>query len=414
MDSIEEAKIKSKLFKKRILKSIRLLLVVVVSFAMGNFAMQKGFVIGTNSNKYKEFMKAADEYPEYNKLFEVRRQIGNLYAGDFSEEDLVNGATKGMTAALDDPYTVYMTTDEYEKYMGDNSGEFIGIGVYVTIKDGQVVVSGLINGGNAEGAGIKSGDIITKVDGEAVNGDIDKAVSLITGKEIKTLDINIVRNGEEINVFVDRGKIVTVAAEGEMLSNGIGYIILKNFDMKSSEQFIDCVEQLKNQGMKGLIIDLRENGGGYLTQAINIGSMFIPKGETITYTLDKNNKKEVYESTGKNSIDIPLVVLIDGYSASASEVLTGALRDYDIAETVGTTSYGKGVVQSIFKLENGIGGLKITTSKYYTPNGENIHKTGIKPDYEVELPKEIRNEEYSKDKDIQLQKAIEVIGDKVK
>lgn len=414
MDNIEEGPKKKKSYKKIILKGFGLILIILISFTLGNIAMQHGFILGKDSQKYKEFMIAADEYPEYGKLLEVRRQIGKLYVGEINEEDLVNGAAKGMTNALNDPYTVFMTTDEYEKYIEDNSGEFIGIGVYVTSKDNNVVVSGLIEGGNAEKAGIQTGDIISSVDNEEINGDLDKAVSLITGKEIKTLSIDIVRNGENINISVDRGKVETVAAKGEMINDDIGYIILKNFDMKSSEQFIDNVKKLQSEGMKGLIIDLRENGGGYLNQAINIGSMFIPKGETITYTLDKNNKKEVYSSSGKNSIDIPLVVLIDGYSASASEVLTGALRDYGLAETVGTTSYGKGVVQSIFKLEDGIGGLKITTSKYYTPNGENINKTGITPDYEVELPKEILNEEYSKEKDVQLQKALQVMEDKIK
>ena len=198
-----------------------------------------------------------------------------------------------------------------------------------------------------------------------------------------------------------------------MLGNNIGYINLSTFNKDVSVDFVNALEELKGKGMKGLILDLRGNGGGYLVEAINIASQFIPKGEVITYRIDKYESKEISKSEGGVAIGLPLVILTDGGTASASEVVTGALKDYNAAVTVGTTTFGKGVVQLPFELKSGIGGLKVTVSKYYTPKGEDINKKGIIPDYEVKLTEEDVNKEYSKDTDPQLQKGIEVIKDMI-
>ena len=195
--------------------------------------------------------------------------------------------------------------------------------------------------------------------------------------------------------------------------NNIGYINLSTFNKDVSVDFVNALEELKGKGMKGLILDLRGNGGGYLVEAINIASQFVPKDEVITYRIDKYGSKEISKSEGGVALGLPLVILTDGGTASASEVVTGALKDYNAAVTVGTTTFGKGVVQLPFELKSGIGGLKVTVSKYYTPKGEDINKKGIIPDYEVKLTEEDVNKEYSKDTDPQLQKGIEVIKDMI-
>lgn len=401
--------------KKKILKAVFITALIFISFILGNLAIRLGIVVGPNSDKYGYAINMAKKYPEFTTLFEVRNDIELLYDGKIDDKTLAESATKAMTDALGDQYTVYMNEDEYDKYMESNSGSFIGIGVYITLAEDKVVVSGLIEGGSAEKAGIKAGDVIVSVDSEEVGNDINKAVSLITGKEQKVLNIVLERENEgTINVEVARAKIETISVEGEMVNDEVGYIRLKNFNKNSSNQFATKVDELVNSGMKGLILDLRGNGGGYLDEAVNIASQFIENGKTVTYTIDKYNNKIVHKSNGEVIHDIPITMLIDGNSASASEVLTGALRDYGIANTVGVTSFGKGIVQEVFPLTSGNGGLKVTVSKYYTPEGENIHGTGIKPDYYVEIPEDVSNQEYSRELDTQYQKALEVMNDKLK
>ena len=388
---------------------------IVVAFIVGNIAARYGLVIGPNGNKYSKVISQKENIQKYKALFEVRDDLYRLYDGELDEDEMLEGAIKGMTNALNDPYTVFMNKDEYDKFMESNSGEFMGIGVYITLKDNKVVVDSPIEGGPADLAGIKSGDIIIKVDGEEIGDDQSKAVSLMTGPEKKSLKITLERQGEgQFDIDVTRDVIKTVSVKGEMVDDNIGYIRLTSFDKDVSKDFDKMLSDFKSKGMKGLILDLRGNGGGYLTEAIGIASEFIPKGETITYTIDKYDKKEVYTSKGGVSENVPVVILTDGLTASASEVVTGALKDYGVAYTVGTTTYGKGVVQLPFELKSGIGGLKVTISKYYTPNGENINKKGISPDYEVKLTEEDVNKEYNRETDPQFLKGLDVIREKTK
>lgn len=378
---------------------------MMICFILGNLSIRYGIVFGKDKDKYKYAISTVEKYPELTTLLEVRDHIEKLYNGEINSNALAENATKALAKTLDDPYTLYMNEEEFTKYMESNSGSFMGIGVYLSVEDSNVVVTGIIEGGGAEAAGIKEGDIIKSVDNKEISGDLNKAVSLLSGEEEELLKLCIYRENEgEFEAEVKRSRIETVAVQGEMLSNNVGYIKLKNFSKNSSVQFSQKLEELLNNGMKGLVLDLRDNGGGYLNEAINIASEFIPKNKTVTYTIDKYNKKIVYKSNGDKITDIPVTILINGNSASASEVLTGALRDYEIAQTVGTTSFGKGIVQEIFKLSSGEGGFKVTISKYYTPDGENIHKTGITPNFEIEL---------SQDTDNQLEKALEVMENKI-
>ena len=398
---------------KKIIKPLAIILSILVAFFVGNYITRYGIVIGKDGSKYGTLLKYADDVEQFKGLYEVKEDLEKLYVGDIDQEKLVDGAIKGMTSSLNDPYTVFMNKEEYDRFMQSNSGEFKGIGVYVKLEDDKVVVDSTISGSPAEKVGIKGGDVILKVDGEEVGNDQSKAVALITGAENSQVNIIVGRKDTELEFNVTRETIKTVSVKNEMLGNNIGYINLSTFNKDVSVDFVNALEELKGKGMKGLILDLRGNGGGYLVEAINIASQFVPKDEVITYRIDKYGSKEISKSEGGVALGLPLVILTDGGTASASEVVTGALKDYNAAVTVGTTTFGKGVVQLPFELKSGIGGLKVTVSKYYTPKGEDINKKGIIPDYEVKLTEEDVNKEYNKDTDPQLQKGIEVIKDMI-
>lgn len=397
----------------RIIKITVSLLVIAISFTAGNIVSGYGYNINTHIGLSSSQASNA-EVRQFSTLFEVKHELEKNYDGDIDQDKLVESAVKGMTASLQDPYTLYMTLDEYNKYMDSNSGEFMGIGVYIESKDNKVVVTSTIPGGPAEKAGIIAGDVIYSANGETLAGDTQKAVSIITGPEKATIKLVIIRNdSQEIDLDVDRDKVKSVSVAGDMVNDKVGYIALSNFDLNVSKDFTSKLQDLKDKGMKGLIIDLRNNGGGYLNEAVNIASQFIPKGDTITYTIDKYNKKAVLQSVGGIEEKMPVVILTNGNTASASEVVTGALKDYNIAQSVGTTTFGKGIVQLPYELPNKDGGLKVTVSKYYTPNGNNIHKIGIAPDYEVKLTEDqAKMNPYDRNKDPQFLKALEVIQNK--
>lgn len=399
---------------KKIIKPTGFIVSLLIAFLIGNYITRYGIVIGKDGSGYGTLIKYVDDIDKFKGLFEVKEDLMNLYVGDINEDDMIDGAIKGMTNSLKDPYTVFMNQEEYNRFMQSNSGEFKGIGVYVRLSNNQVVIDSTVPGSPAERVGIKGGDIIFKVDGQDIGDDQTKAVSLITGEENSKVNITVLRDNKELEFNVPRETIKTVSVKSEMLNNNIGYINLSTFNKDVSVDFVKSLEDLEGKGMKGLILDLRGNGGGYLVEAVNIASQFIPKDDVITYRIDKYEKKEISKSNGGVAIGLPLVILTDGYTASASEVVTGALKDYGYAVTVGTTTFGKGVVQLPFELDSGIGGLKVTVSKYYTPNGEDINKKGIKPDYEVKLTEEDVKKEYSKDTDPQLQKGIEVIQGMIK
>lgn len=407
---------KKKGLGKKVALIIGTSLALIASFILGNISSALGVGIkGFNGLYSIPTTIKSEDVSKFKTLFEVKSYLEELYNGEINEEDLVHGAVKGMTAALNEPYTIYMTSEEYDRYMESNSGQFKGIGVYMSVQNEQVKISSVIEESPAESVGIKAGDIIAMVGDEEIGSDTEKAVSLIKGTDKTVVNITILRDQEVLNFDVERSEIKTISVKGEMLNEDIGYIMMSTFDKNVSEDFIKYLKEFKDSGMKGLIIDLRGNGGGYLNEAQKIASQFIPKGKTITYTIDNKGKKTLIESEGGLEEGIPLVILTDGYTASASEVITGALRDYDMATTVGTTTFGKGIVQIPFELKSGDGGLKVTVSKYYTPNGENIHEIGIKPDYEVNLTKEEATmNPYDRNKDPQFLKGLEVINEKIK
>ena len=404
---------------KKIFMCVAIILMFIVSniiwFYAGNTLALRGLTLTSVSDTVYNDLKQIKDVEKYELLFTVREALLAKYDGEIDDSVLLESAIKGMTSSLNDPYTVFMNEEEYKSFNEQSNGEFVGIGAQVGIKEEGFVVIAPIEGSPAEEAGLKTGDVILKVDNEDVTSlTLDQTIAMIRGEAGTEVTITVKRgNVENLDVSIVRDVIKVISVKGEMVDNEIGYIQLTSFDDKVSEALKETIHQLKGEGMKGMILDLRGNPGGYLNEAVSVASQFTEKGSLITYTVDKYDNKIESKSEGGEAIGMPLVVLIDGGSASASEVVTGALRDHKVATTVGTVSFGKGIVQQIVEFEGGETSLKVTTSKYYTPNGENIHNVGITPDYEVPLNEELQDQEYSKELDNQYQKALEVLKEKM-
>lgn len=343
------------------------------------------------------------------KLEAIEEVIDEYY---YKEEDIdttamIDGMYAGVVDALNDPYSVYYTAEEWNQLMQETEGIYYGIGAYLSIDPTTTLarISGVIPGTPAEEAGLRENDIIYMVDGESVQGmELTEIVSRVKGEENTTVHLTIVREGETdyLEMDVTRAKIESPTVTYEMYDNGVGYIRITEFDDVTVNQFTTAMDSIKEADAKGLILDLRSNPGGSLSAVVDIARQMLPKG-LIVYTEDKNGKREEYTCDGKQELQIPLVVLVNGNSASASEILAGAIKDYGIGTLIGTTTFGKGIVQRILPLTDGTA-LKLTISAYYTPNGNNIHGIGIEPDIACELD----NEAYYNDGiDNQLEKAKE-------
>lgn len=344
------------------------------------------------------------------KLGILEETIQEYFWQDVDSEALQNGAYRGMLDSLDDPYSVYYTAEELIALQEQTQGIYYGIGAYITqdAETGYVMISGIIKNTPAEESNLMQGDHIYEINGESMYGkDSSYVVSKIKGEEGTYVKITVLRTGETdpIDIDVERRKIESPTVEYEKYDNNIAYIQITEFDLVTSKQFEDALAQARQEGMQGLIIDLRSNPGGNLSTVCEIARMLLPKG-LIVYTEDKYGKREEYTCNGQNAIDVPLVVLTNGYSASASEILAGAVKDYGIGKLVGTTTYGKGIVQKVINLSDG-SAMKITVSTYYTPNGNNIHKIGVEPDVEVPFDAE----QYQAGVDNQLETAKQVLGE---
>ena len=353
-----------------------------------------------------------EETIEKMKLLE--HSIGlNYYKTDVDRTKEADQIYKGIVASLEDPYSIYYTSDEYLDLMADNEGVYYGIGAYVSMDKSLnlPVITGTIEGSPAESAGFQNGDVIYKVDGTSVQDmQLSEVVDMIHGDVGTTVTITVYRKGEPdyIDVPVERGEVKSQTVNTTMLDDNIGYLGITEFDAVTPEQFKAGMEELREDGMEGLIIDLRSNPGGNLSAVVEIANEILPAGD-IVYTLDRDGNRTDYESEGKTPLDIPLVVLVNEYSASASEILSGAIKDYGIGTLVGKKTYGKGVVQRIFSLGDGTA-VKLTISTYYTPNGTDINGVGIEPDVEVDLDYEKYNESGD---DTQKDKAVEILKEKL-
>ncbi len=310
------------------------------------------------------------------------------YKGDLSDEELEEGIYRGVLDAVGDPYTCYYTEEELDKLMEQTSGIYYGIGAYVTLDTVTLypVITKPIPGSPAEEVGLRTDDVIYEVNGQSTYGmDLDSVVALIKGEEGTTVNLTIARSTESdyIHVDVERRRVEAPTVTYEMLEDNMAYIQITEFSDIGIEQFEKSLASARADGMKGLIIDLRANPGGSLPAVVNIARQILPKG-LIVYTEDKYGNRDEYSCDGKKEFDLPLVVLVDGNSASASEVLAGAIKDYGIGTLVGTTTFGKGIVQQIIPIEDG-SAVKVTTSSYFSPKGINIHGTGIEPDLVCEF-----------------------------
>lgn len=345
-------------------------------------------------------------------LKNIKSILKKYYLNDIDEDKAIDGAIEGYVSSLGDQYTEYIPKDEMEDYTQNLMGNYVGIGIYMSqnTKDNTIVVLTPIKYSPAEEAGILPGDIIKKInDVEYTGENMTAAANNIKGAEGTKVKLEIQR-GQEIKTFeITRKKITTNPVIAEKLDNNIGYLEVTSFDENTAENFKSKYEELKAQGIDSLIIDLRNNGGGLVEEALKIADYIVPKGKELLVTVDKDGKEKVEKSKEDVLIDMPIVVLVNKNSASSSEILAGALKDLNEATIVGTTTYGKGVIQQFLTLRDG-SGLKVTVEEYYTPNRTKINGVGIETNEKIELPETITNPlTVERKDDTQLQKAIELL-----
>ncbi len=345
-------------------------------------------------------------------LKRYRTIIDKYYLGDVDEEKLKEGAIKGYIEGLDDPYTEYISKEEMKDYLDDTMGNFVGVGIYMVknTEANRIQILAPIKNSPAEKAGILPGDLIISVNDENYTAeDMSTASNKIKGEEGSSVKLEILRGTETKTFELKRESIKVNPVEGKILENEIGYIEFSSFDEDTAKDFKSKYEELQKQGIKSLIIDLRNNGGGIVDEALEIADYIADKGSILLYEVDKNNNEEIKKSENNPTITLPIIILTNGNTASSSEILAGALKDLGKAKICGTKTYGKGVIQQVLTLPDG-SGLKITSQKYLTPNKTEINKIGIEPDEKVELPQEVKNALTIEEKDdTQLQKAIELL-----
>ncbi len=388
--------------------SLTLILIQTVMFC-NNFLSEK-------SEKEKQINLTDEQIQE--KLTEIESLMNEYYLDELDSEQIETWLYKGAVAGLGDPYAAYYTQEEYQSLRDSTNGSYCGIGVEISqnISTGIVTITRVFEDGPAMEAGIRPGDILYKVgDEEATGQDLNMIVSMIKGEENTEAHISVVRDGEDdyLEFQVKRRTIEIQTVGYNMLEDQIGYISITSFDDVTTDQFMKAMDDLESQGLEGLVIDLRNNGGGLVSSVCAILDRLLPEG-LIVYTEDKYGNREEETSDAENYFDKPLVVLVNGNSASASEIFAGAIKDYELGSLVGTTTYGKGIVQKIYPLSDGTA-VKLTVSKYYTPKGNNIHGIGIDPDVEIDLDEDLKKEAVvTVGEDNQLQKAIEVLKEEMK
>lgn len=349
----------------------------------------------------------------------IEKFFDEYYLDDIDNEHMADSVYKGLVAGLNDEYAAYYTKEEYKTITEKTSGTYYGIGAYVTTntETGAITIVKPIKGGPAEKAGLRAEDIVYAVDGTEVTGkDLSEVLALIKGEVGTEVKLTIARKGEKdyLDISIIRAEIKDETVESRMLTGDIGYIQVTAFEEVTLKQFQSALEELQQADMKALIIDLRDNGGGLLDTAVKMLDIMLPEG-LVVYTEDKKGVAEEYYAEDADEITIPVAILVNGNSASASEVFSGAMQDEGKAKLIGTKTFGKGIVQTIFDLQDG-SALKMTTSKYFTPKGRNIHGSGLEPDIEVELdPKTLQKsgQDGNLQPDNQIQKAMEYLQEEI-
>lgn len=388
---------------KLIVIAVVLIITNIITFTVattGNFLVGNKLIVTVDSNETAAGIK---------KLLALKEQIGLEYYQDVDNTTLIDGAIKGMFDSLGDPYSTYFTSEEFSKYMEMATGVYEGIGVVVTEDEqGVTYVIAPQKGTPAEAAGIKTGDKIIKVDGEDVTTiGSDAVVAKVKGPADTTVNITIARGEEIIEMSLVRKTIEAKTVESRVIGDK-GYIQISEFTDKTADDFETQLGELLAQNITGLVIDLRSNPGGGVQEAVEIADRIL--GETmVVYTVDKNGNKTEYTSDGTEQLNLPMVALVDGGSASSAEILAGALQDTGAAQLIGTKTFGKGIVQEIISLTDG-GGFKVTNSEYFTPNGNNIHEKGLEPNVVIEATDFMKNNLFTDEEDVQLQKALQILS----
>lgn len=416
--------------EKKTIKSWQLILAIILTvvvtsigtlFLYYNYLVGKGVLISSNnansgfvdtikSTVSDVFVSGYDENATLEEKLNVIRSILEkyyLYSDEIDGTDLIDSALKGYVAGLGDEYTELMTNAEYESF-AETMSDYVGIGIYVAeTTSGETVIIGAVgNDSPAYEAGIETGDVIVKVDGVDVTElELDDVVSKVKGEEGTTVKVTVERDDEELEFEVERKDIKVYEITYKMVSDDIGYIDFDQFTEEAADEFKTAYEKLKKSGAEKLIIDLRNNTGGYVSTAEDILDLFLDEGEIEYITVDNNGNETTTISQNGKTIDMPVVILTNEYTASASEILTGCLKDLGIATVVGTTTYGKGVIQNVIPILNGAAYLKVTTMKYVTPNKNEINEVGITPDKEIELEDETKDGEL----DNQIKEAIKIL-----
>jgi carboxyl-terminal processing protease len=376
------------------LKMKRFYFFMLIFFVIFGTAGITTFVLAFGDEKASDMVDVENpdfyntERSEFNKLYAAYDTLKDNYYKPLDDETLVNGAINGMLEALDDPYSDYMNLEEAEGFHQSISSSFEGIGAEITEKDGNITIVSPIKGSPAEKAGLKPNDIILTVDDKSLQGmSSTEAVLLIRGEKGTKVELTIQRAGtnEPLTVPIIRDTIPLQTVYSEMLEDGIAKVSITSFSEKTSKELVDSLNSLQKEGMKGLVLDLRQNPGGLLDEAINISSLFVPKGKILFKVEDRNGNVKEYKSNNASDNEMPLVVIIDKGSASASEILAAAVKESANVPLVGEKSFGKGTVQTAQDLQDG-SNIKYTTAKWLTPEGNWIHQKGIEPDYKVALP----------------------------
>lgn len=341
------------------------------------------------------------------EILKIRAVIDEYYLNDIDEQELIDGAIKGYVEALGDRYTQYLVGDEWEELQTNTTGHYVGIGVYIAEdkENNQILIIGPIEGSPAEKAGILPGDIILKIDDiEYAGEDIETAAEVMKGEAGSKVKLELERDNKIVNIEVERQEVRLNKITSMILEKDIGYISLISFDEGTAEEFKEVAEGLINQGAKKFIIDVRNNTGGIVSEAVQIADYIVPKDKTLMITINKDQNREETKSKENNFITGDLILLVNGNSASSTEILAAAIKDNNRGKLVGTKTYGKGVMQQILELSDN-NALKITTEEFITPNGDKINEVGIEPDEEVVLVTDREGNIV----DTQLQKAVEML-----
>ena len=359
------------------------------------------------------YLNGADITYLTTKLVLIKNKLEDTYIYDMDSEKMIESSIKGYVNGIGDKYTEYLTKEDMKELLETTSGSFVGIGVYMVnnTADNTIVIVAVIDGSVAQSAGLQVGDIISKVNDIEYKGEqLDEVSESIKGEEGSEVKITVIRNSETLDFNIKRSSVKIKSVNSKMLDDNIGYIQIASFNDGTADEFKSAYNEIKDSVKKGLVIDLRNNGGGVVDESLKIAETMVEKGKTLLITADKNKNEKVDKSKENPIINVPVILLINNYTASASEILAGTLKENCGYKIVGIQSYGKGVIQSIYSFKDGTG-LKVTMEEYFTPNHNVINKVGISPDIEVDLDDEWKNiSNVPYENDLQLQRAVEELN----